>query len=246
MRFQLQCLIVLGAFVTTTSYSQAQPRAWVGGGVGVGVGPSWNYYNLPGGPYTYPYFGPGFGWGWYPGAYGSFWTNGMSLYGPPVPTMGTVPGSFGGSDAHKHFYSTPPRQYGLGWFGYRSPSPRHLPLSVDVNPPATYTGPGYDTVAPREAVPASESNYPSVGAASLKLCVKVPVSDAKVWIDGHPTQASGLERWFESPAVASGQEYLYQVTAKWADGQIDTKTVSGKAGETLQVQFGTPTTAVKR
>lgn len=71
-------------------------------------------------PYRYSNFGPGFGFGprvgpwfgpgvWgYPfffsGAYGGFWLNGNSLYGPPVPTYGPIPGSFGGSDAQRLYY----------------------------------------------------------------------------------------------------------------------------------------------
>jgi uncharacterized protein (TIGR03000 family) len=231
----------LAVVLVSAGPAAAQGRLWAGGGVGVGVGPGWNYYNLPNGPYTYTYVGPGYGWGWFPGAYGSFWTNGLSLYGPPVPTMGVTPGSFGGSDAHKGYYSTPPRLYGTGWFGYRSPSPRPADPTVSVYPPpATYTGPGYDTVAPRERVPGGPAGGPA-SVNSLRLCVRVP-ANAQVWIDGRPTEATGRERWFESPPLATG-DYQYQVTAKWGDGQIDTKTVAGRPGDTLTLDFAATATA---
>ncbi len=70
-------------------------------GFGYGYGYGFGY-----GPRVGPWFGPGL-WGWYPyypGAIGSFWSNGLTLYGPPVPTQGPVPGSFGGSDARNLYY----------------------------------------------------------------------------------------------------------------------------------------------
>src|SRR5262245_40629173 len=59
-------------------------------GVGVGVGPR---------PYGGLYGGISTGYlGVYPGGYNGFWSNGFSMYGPPVPTYGSVPGYFGGVD----------------------------------------------------------------------------------------------------------------------------------------------------
>src|SRR3712207_5213268 len=66
------------------------PRAGRAQYVGVGVaGPR------PGG--LYGTYWPGF-YGVYPGGYNGFWSNGFSMYGPPVPTYGSVPGVFGGAD----------------------------------------------------------------------------------------------------------------------------------------------------
>src|SRR6266851_85311 len=60
------------------------------------------------GPVGYPTFRPfpyyPYGYlGYYPSAFGSQWSNGNSLYGPPVPTYGSVVGAFGGSDQRLNY-----------------------------------------------------------------------------------------------------------------------------------------------
>jgi uncharacterized protein (TIGR03000 family) len=54
--------------------------------------PSYRYFGVAVGVAPYGYFG------FYPSAYSASWSNGFSLYGPPVPTYGPVPGAFGGWD----------------------------------------------------------------------------------------------------------------------------------------------------
>src|SRR5262249_44919391 len=41
--------------------------------------------------------------GYYPSAFGSQWSNGLTLYGPPVPTYSAVAGAFGGSDQRLNY-----------------------------------------------------------------------------------------------------------------------------------------------
>lgn len=127
--------VVLLACVTSSA--SAQNRGFVGVGVGVGAGyPGWGYYGLPYGPYAYGY----------PGAIGGSWTNGHTLYGPPVPTYGPTPGAFGGGDAHRG-HST------YGWLGSYNPSPRPSNLTVNGYPAggrAVLTGASVDAIAPRE------------------------------------------------------------------------------------------------
>src|SRR5581483_1078113 len=104
----LVCLLLPG-----TGLAQHR-RVFVGAGVGVGVGPGWGYPGLPGGPYvTYPW-GPSFGWPGFIGATGSFWTNGLSLYGPPVPVYGPIPGVMGNDDLVRQWKQHP----GIFQFGW--------------------------------------------------------------------------------------------------------------------------------
>lgn len=263
------------------SKASAQPLAFgpaVGVGVGIGpggtwagpvVGPAWGG---PWGPWGYgprvgPWFGPGlWGWGWpwwggAPGAIGSFWTNGLPLYGPPVPTFGPVPGSFGGSDAHRMlnngplglydpFYQTTPQ--------LRGPQ-RDFPPAVL---PPDYAGPRFATRKVRERY-AQQKADPMLGIARayddlaraepwrygrstimdpcLRVRVLVPTDDCTVWIQEQPTRATGTERWFQSPPLSPGASYTYRITAKPGDGPAEARTVTGKAGETVTVEFGTPT-----
>src|SRR5262245_23832082 len=76
------------------------PGYWcTGWPYGPRVAPPWGYPFLPDGPFvTYPPFiGP------YSGRSGSTWSNGLSLYGPPVPTYGPIPGVFGNDDLRRQW-----------------------------------------------------------------------------------------------------------------------------------------------
>lgn len=65
--------------------------------VGVGTPPVGYAMIRPYWYYPYGYFG------YYPSAWGSQWSNGLTLYGPPVPTYSAVAGAFGGSDGRMNF-----------------------------------------------------------------------------------------------------------------------------------------------
>src|SRR6266446_4839680 len=75
-----------------------------------------------------------YGGGWngylgiFPGSYNGFWSNGFSQYGPPVPTYGSVPGVFGGSDQRLSNFSNINFQngaeFGLGTPGAGGGGPR--------------------------------------------------------------------------------------------------------------------------
>ncbi len=218
---QAQRVQVLGSGVVSRP-------AWIGPGPGfggsVGPGVGWSYTGVNGGPRTvvvgpaYGLFGYGF-----PAANGSFWTNGLSLYGPPVPTYAPVPGSFGGSDAHRFYMNPPIFGYGLNALSYRSPSPRLSTPSVSV----------YPTSAPVV--------LPAPSAPGLcRLEVRVPDSNAEVWINKTKTKSSGLERTFESPELTQGSEFEYELVARWVvngEKQAESKKVTVSAGKTLLVDF---------
>ncbi len=67
----------------------------LGYGPRIGVGVGYGYGGFPYG-FGYPFGFPGF-YG-YSGRAGSVWSNGLSLYGPPVPVYGPIPGVFGNND----------------------------------------------------------------------------------------------------------------------------------------------------
>jgi uncharacterized protein (TIGR03000 family) len=79
----------------------------------------------------------------------------------------------------------------------------------------------------------------------LRLWVRVPAADTPVWVQDRPTAATGTARLFESPPLTPGVEYTYTVTAKLPGGRTEAKTVTGKPGETLAVEFG-PRSAEER
>src|SRR5437763_3567537 len=100
------------------------------------------------------YYGYGYGFGYFPGAYGSVWSNGFSLYGPPVPTYGPVPGAFGGSDQRLDVY---PPGFAFPSIGIVVPLNRPNAVPAIVEPP--FAGP---QLPPDPAVP------PPLGGPALQ------------------------------------------------------------------------------
>jgi len=195
--------------------------------------PPWGYYGLSNGPTVNFGVWPGnFGWGW-PAAGGAFWTNGLSLYGPPVPTYGPVPGTFGGGDAHR-FYSNPPIfGYGLNYLGYRSPSPRLA------NPTASVYPPGQGEIVDRPRL----RRFPPSNPRCARVQVALPHPDADIWLNSTAMKGTGTERAFESPELAEGKSYQYEVVARWPhDGRekSESRTVTVAAGETVVADFTRP------
>lgn len=212
----------------------------------------WNYYGLTGGPTISPGYagrGHGFGPGYFgiPGAAGSFWTNGFSLYGPPIPTYAPVPGTFGGADLSRAYFDAPPLPaYGaavgvafpgkrhplqppLGWLGQYSPSPRHLVPTVSVYAQGVAIVPGPPAVTP-------------AGEPCVRVAVIVPDPGAKVWIQHAAMASTGTEREFVSPPLEAGKEYEYELIARWNDTggreRAETRQVRLVAGQSARVSFG--------
>jgi uncharacterized protein (TIGR03000 family) len=215
------------------------------GSPGVVVGPSWGYWPGWG-------WGPGWGW-WNNGVNGSFYSNGLSLYGQPLPQQGLItPGFFGGSDQARNYWNTPP-YIGLGWGGYRSPLPNVHGAAKDFqqNPlPEDWNGPRFgskkvkERYAQAKADPLGESyrQMADVNRANygLRVFIRLPDDNCMVYLQGQPMGGTGRERLFESPALPAGTEYKYTVTVKLPDDKTAVKEVSGKPGDTLTVDFTAP------
>lgn len=207
-------LIVLGS----AGDARAQARAWA---FGLGVG-----YGYGAGPY----------YGLFPFYYNGFWGNGMSAYGPPVPTGKPIPGVFGGGDS-MYFDPIPPAYLYPGWVGGGwAPLAKPAPL-----PPALLGAPG-DLPAP---VPAPVAVEPGPVAAldrptPLEVEVRVPRADARLFIDGAEVRSSGVVRKFATPPLETTTAYTYEVRTEWTvEGKTltHTKRVTGRAGDRVVVEF---------
>jgi uncharacterized protein (TIGR03000 family) len=193
-----------------------------------GPGP-WAYQGLPGGPWV---GGP---W-WVPPSYsGSFWTNGLTLYGPPVPTYAPVPGAFKAGDADKTFFTNPPPAsaifVGLGWGGYRTPSPRPSYPSVRVWPEP----PAGNVIFAEPAVAT-----PPPDATRIRLTVRLPDAAAEVWIEQTAMKGDGPERVFDSPPLQAGKTYRYELVANWkenGESKAESRTVTAVPGEGKVIDF---------
>ena len=78
--------------------------------------------------------------------------------------------------------------------------------------------------------------------ASVYLTVRVP-ADADFFVDGVATRQTGTSRKFVSPALAAGQEYAYELTARWSENGrevVQTRRVNVTAGDRRLVDFTQP------
>jgi uncharacterized protein (TIGR03000 family) len=167
----------------------------------------------------------GVGVGIYPyGSYNGFWSNGFSLYGPPVPSYGSVPGYFGGSDQRLYNFSNINIQNGAS-FGLGTPG------AGGAGPWRRYSSTGQAASPP-----------PAGGQATID--VRVPAADAEVSFEGNNTRQTGPRRLFQSPMVEAGQTFFYKIRAKWKrpDGTVvdQERTVGVRANETTVVDFTAP------
>jgi uncharacterized protein (TIGR03000 family) len=197
------------------------------------VAPPWGYPGLMGGPFV------GYPWGWpgYSGRAGQNWSNGLSLYGPPVPVYGPVPGIMGNGDLVKQWHDVPSLGIGYGWFGVYAASPRPRPLTVNVWPVIENMPAPTAPVAPAPADPGAAA--PGAGAI-LILSVKLPQPAAEVLVNGVKTTQTGTDRLYESPPLDAGRQYKYELTARWVEGGATRevkKAVLGTPGEVVRVDF---------
>lgn len=186
-----------------------------GQAIGVGVARPGGIY----GAYSPSYLGI------YPGGYNGFYSNGFSMYGPPVPTYGSVPGYFGGADQRlgnfPNIFIQNGADIGLGGSGAGGAGPRRRHY---------YGGADGATAAPQ------------VGMAVALIDVRLPVAEAEVFFEGTNTRQAGVRRLFQSPPVPPGATYYYKVRARWkqGDGKIveQERNVGVRANETSVVDFG--------
>jgi uncharacterized protein (TIGR03000 family) len=221
-----------GPFVTYPGPYLGQPPEGFGGygyggftygPIGWGAGYPGFGFGIPG----YNYLG---GYGFFSGRAGSTWSNGLSLYGPPVPVYGPIPGVLGNDDLVRQWRAVPfPGLAGYGWHGVFRASPRPKPLTVSAWPQPEPLGPAPQL--PANAAP----------GGCLLLSVQVPQPSAEVFVDGKKTAQTGTDRTFESPPLEAGKSYRYTVTARWVEGgQVveAKKEVTGSPGEVVRVDFG--------
>jgi uncharacterized protein (TIGR03000 family) len=108
---------------------------------------------------------------------------------PGLPIFG---GGFGGG--------FPYFGYGYGGYGYRSP---YTSNTVNVYP--AY----YVPVGP------AEPDVQLSGLANASLVLQFP-ADAEVWLDGKKGEGEPQTEWtLTSPALPTGQEYSFDVKARW-------------------------------
>ncbi len=81
----------------------------------------------------------------------------------------------------------------------------------------------------------------SVPETTALIEVKLPASDADLWIESVRTTKGGAVRNFQSPNLVLGRTYEYEIRAYWNDGtlnkKVKSKTVKVRAGDRITVEF---------
>jgi uncharacterized protein (TIGR03000 family) len=139
-------------------------------------------------------------------------------------------------------------------------SPYYSALQTSIPQPGEY----YGSAGPENYYRSSASGgyYGSTGTddyyrtstseSSRKRPVRVNLrlpSDAKVWLEGSQTNQTGTNRSFESPPLAFGPEYAYQIRIQWKqDGKDVTQTrqIKVHAGDVINLTLGSPEVALTR
>ena len=213
---------LLPAAVLAALVFPASASAQVGLGVGASTAPG--YY----GPYASPFFGFA-AWPGYRGAIGSYWTNGLSLYGPPVPTAGPIPGVFGNYDLSSQWQQRASAGFtGYPGYGVYVPLgrryPRLPPAPVIIEPlPPTPIAPG------------------PVGC--VMLSVRVPQPNAEVFIAGVKMTQTGFDRLYMTPPLPADKQTQIEVSARWTERAVIVerkKVAVGVPGEVVRVDLGSP------
>jgi uncharacterized protein (TIGR03000 family) len=160
-------------------------------------------------------------------------------------------------------YSYAYNPFSYGGYPYRGSNQIYIyyPPASNYTPPNAEEAPPMVRPEPRPRIqefnpkqkagdkPADASNsgktVEKVGSPSplpARLAVHLP-DNAELWVDGVKTSQSGTTREFASPDLPPGQQYFYELRATWQDQgrQVtETRRVSFRAGEKVDVDFGAP------
>ena len=72
----------------------------------------------------------------------------------------------------------------------------------------------------------------------------MPSSDAALWLEGAKTKQTGTMREFVSPPLTPGEDYVYEVRARWVDSAGEfvnqTRNVTVRAGQQVMIDFTKP------
>jgi uncharacterized protein (TIGR03000 family) len=138
--------------------------------------------------------------------------------------MDTHPGYFGGA-RYQEYYK----------FGFRDPG-FAFPYNPKRSPSHGVPPAGAWSAHPPTPVPV----YLPPREGTVHVTVRVP-ADAEVWIEGVKTRQTGPVREFVSPPLTVGEEFLYEIRARWTGPEgpgEETRNLAVRAGDRLSVEFG--------
>jgi uncharacterized protein (TIGR03000 family) len=163
--------------------------------------------------YSYGYFP--YNWGYtLPNNVYSYWPYTYGSPGLSAPAYAVVPATSSGSDATPDYYSGSTLTNGYG-----------------VGTGSTRTDYTYG------------ADFGSSRSGPVHVNVRLPDANAKVWVQGQPTQQSGTWREFVSPPLDPSRNYRYEIRARWVENGRDrdeTRTIPVQANGVETIDFTRP------
>src|SRR5262249_49776944 len=83
----------------------------------------------------------------------------------------------------------------------------------------------------------TSTTWPANGAVLISMSVP---ANAEIWFDGSKTVQTGTFRRFVSPPLVPGDDYAYDITAKWKENGREvtqSRRVRVHAGERVSINF---------
>lgn len=208
---------VLAAAAVLLLLPQTSSAQWMGrGGIGVNAG-RFGFYSGSGSPYYS---------GFYPGYYSGY-------YGWNAPYYGSTwyPGYYGSSRWYTPGYAR--------WYGPRYSYDWSTPSYYSSSFPSGRSGSYYSSDMSSRSYYGAQAGDMAPADRTVLIDVRIP-SDAEIWFEGAKTQSTGMFREFVSPQLEPGQDYIYQIRARWMEnGQEVNKTreLRVRAGDQLNLDF---------
>jgi uncharacterized protein (TIGR03000 family) len=153
--------------------------------------------------------GWGRGWygrGWYRPYYGLGLGYGLGLASLYTPYYGYYP-------YYNSYY--PYYDYSYPYYDYDYYPNYDYTSGFSVVPQGYYSSYYYPSETTASVTPSAAATRP-VNDNCAHLEIMVP-PDAQLWFNGIPTTESGADRTFVSPPLTPGQNYSYDITARWVD-----------------------------
>ena len=86
-----------------------------------------------------------------------------------------------------------------------------------------------------------ETQSSAAATSTTVITITVPTDDTQLSIDGHAVAGTGVARRFETPPLAAGRTYKYEIVAKWAPNNYTnmtrTKILTFRPGERLKIDL---------
>jgi uncharacterized protein (TIGR03000 family) len=146
-----------------------------------------------------------------------------------------------GHDGYRHFYPYSSYYPYYVSYNYYYPYSGYSGLYDYGASPYSSTNPDTSAlVTPQAGTSQYQSFYPPTTTdTNAHVTVKVP-ADAQLWFEGKATTSTGAVREFESPPLAPGRRYSYEVRARWNENGHEitqTQKVAVTAGARVNVEF---------